>query len=158
LSIELRLVKRHARGRATCAHNCDFSADAVAYGIVSTVLARSCAPRQRLSDLILRQNGQSLSLHNCGHFQTAARSVYIACERRAVRKVTAGIVEGLREDAPPRLARSHREARPKWGLPATFPVRHRTVLASTVWGRHAARSPVRQLQGMPPCRILKISS
>jgi hypothetical protein len=25
LSIELRLAKRHARGRATCAHSCDFS-------------------------------------------------------------------------------------------------------------------------------------
>jgi hypothetical protein len=28
--------------------------------------------------------------------------------------------------------RSHREARPKWGLLARFTVRHRTVLASTV--------------------------
>jgi hypothetical protein len=42
LSIELRLVKRQTRGRATCAHSCDFSADAVAYGIVST----PCCPQR----------------------------------------------------------------------------------------------------------------
>ena len=70
---------------------------------------------------------------------------------RAVRKVIAGIVEGLREDAPLRLARSHREARPKRGLLATFPVRHRTVLAST---SRLGTKPVRQLQEMPLCRIL----
>ena len=74
---------------------------------------------------------------------------------RAVRKVIAGIVEGLREDAPLRLARSHREARPKWGLLATFSVRHRTVLAST---SRLGTKPVRQLQEMPLCRSLKISS
>ena len=62
---------------------------------------------------------------------------------RAVQKLIAGIVEGLREDAPFRLARSHRETRPTLGLLARISVRHRTVMASTV--RHAARWPVRPL-------------
>ena len=62
---------------------------------------------------------------------------------RAVQKLIAGIVEGFRDDAPFRLARSHRETRPTLGLLARISVRHRTVMASTV--RHAARRPVRPL-------------
>ena len=62
---------------------------------------------------------------------------------RAVQKLIAGIVEGFLDDAPFRLARSHRETRPTLGLLARISVRHRTVMASTV--RHAARWPVRPL-------------
>lgn len=54
---------------------------------------------------------------------------------RDVRKVVAEIAEGLREDAPLRLARSRRETLPTLGLLARNSVGHRTVVASTAQAR-----------------------
>jgi hypothetical protein len=62
---------------------------------------------------------------------------------RAVQKLIVGIVAGFREDAPFRLARSHRKTRPTLGLLARIFVRQRNVMAYTV--RRASRWPVRPL-------------
>jgi hypothetical protein len=64
-----------------------------------------------------------------------ATGILLPFRGRAVQKLIAGIVEGSREDAPLRLARSHRETRPTLGLLARISVRHRTVMASTAQAR-----------------------
>jgi type I restriction enzyme M protein len=85
----------------------------------------------------------NLFLHGLEDFviergDTLRNPVFRDPSTRAVQKLIAGIVEGLWEDAPLRLARSHRETRPTLGLLARISVRHRIVMASTA----QARSPL----------------